>query len=78
MNFKWIFNYIPPLHNLNIIFQTEPSVIYARKLEHENPKLPNKTCIMAQLKVLEDRIKDNHCIAFVHKAVVNPMKTSHR
>ena len=49
-----------------------------RKVGDNNPNLPNKTCIMAQLNLLKDKIRENSYIAFVHKAVANPTKNSHQ
>ena len=45
-------------------------MVYTWKLGDDNEILPNKTCIMAQLNILKDRLKDNHCVVFVHKSQV--------
>ena len=52
--------------------------MYARKVGDDNPSLTNKTCIMAQLKLLKDKLAGNKVIVFVHKAQVNPTKLSDR
>ena len=56
---------------------TEPNVVYIQKLGDDNEKLPNKTCIIVQLNILKDKLKDHHCVVFVHKSQVNPTKSSH-
>ena len=52
--------------------------MYARKVGDDNLSLMNKTCIMAQLKLLKDKLAGKRVIAFVHKAQVNPTKLSDR
>ena len=44
----------------------------------DNPKVRNKTCIMAQVDVLKQQLDNTRVIIFVHKKKVDPKKTSHR
>ena len=59
-------------------FYLDMNKMYARKVGDNNPSLMNKTCIMAQLKLLKDKLAGNRVIVFVHKAQVNPTKLSDR
>ena len=52
--------------------------MYQRKVGDDNPKVRNKTCIMAQVDALQPKLCNTRVIIFAHKEKVDPKKTSHR
>ena len=52
--------------------------MYKHKVGDDNPTDCNKTCILAQLQGLKQKLDQTRLILFIHKDKVDPNNSTHR
>ena len=57
---------------LKAYLSTEPNVVYTWNLGDDNEKLPNKTCIMAQLNILKGQTERQPLCSFCGQESCEP------